>query len=265
MYVAELRGKLSAEQENSEDLLTSNVFCFFKYARRSIFLKQLLSRIDVHLTDEELEEAEFLFWPSYDDGTEPDVVILAGDYYLLFEAKYLSGFGRESKAHAAQIPRELLGGRQDAQTLGKSQFRMIAITADYRYPREKIPEAYRDAVTWMNWQAIADLLLTALEGADVPERRFAQDLYDLLVKKRLRGFRAFERLRTIKTPRPAEHLFFPAARASFRGQFLGFQEALEEYEFVPSQKQGQLFYTRRYFTDLARVDLPQRNRLFYRR
>ena len=57
MYLAELRGKLSSSQERSEDILTSNVFCFFKYAERSVYLKRFLSLVGVGLTDEELERA----------------------------------------------------------------------------------------------------------------------------------------------------------------------------------------------------------------
>lgn len=38
MYMAELRGKLSEKAEKQEDILTSNVFSFFKYANRQIFL-----------------------------------------------------------------------------------------------------------------------------------------------------------------------------------------------------------------------------------
>ena len=38
MYLAEIHGKLSMENENKEDILTSNVFSFFKYANRGNIL-----------------------------------------------------------------------------------------------------------------------------------------------------------------------------------------------------------------------------------
>ena len=93
MYVAELRGKLTASHERSEDILTPSAVTFFKYAGRSVYLRRFLSRVSIELTDHELREVEFLFWPTYEDGTEPDVVLLAPDHYPLFEAKYHSGFG----------------------------------------------------------------------------------------------------------------------------------------------------------------------------
>jgi hypothetical protein len=39
MYIAELKGKLSLTDERKEDILTSNVFSFFKYSTRKVFLK----------------------------------------------------------------------------------------------------------------------------------------------------------------------------------------------------------------------------------
>lgn len=87
MYIAELKGKIPADVEKMEDILTSNVFSFFKYSRRNIYLKIFLSKLGIIVTDNELNEAEFIFWPTYDDGTEPDVVIIVSEYYLLFESK----------------------------------------------------------------------------------------------------------------------------------------------------------------------------------
>ena len=93
MYIAELRGKLSSQAELMEDVLTSNVFSFFKYANRKTFLKPFLNDLGFVISQEEARKAEFEFWPSYEDGTEPDVVVVVGNYYILFEAKYFSDFG----------------------------------------------------------------------------------------------------------------------------------------------------------------------------
>mgnify|MGYP005621754621 CR=1 FL=1 len=65
-----------------EDILTSNVFSFFKYADRKIFLKQFLNDLGFVITDAEAETASFCFWPSFEDDTEPDLVIKAGLYYM---------------------------------------------------------------------------------------------------------------------------------------------------------------------------------------
>ena len=97
MYQAELHGKLIQVQENQEDILTCNVFSFFKYANRKIFLYALLHALGLSVSAEEALNAEFDFWPSFDDRTEPDLVLIIGPYYLLVEAKYRSGHGREQK------------------------------------------------------------------------------------------------------------------------------------------------------------------------
>jgi hypothetical protein len=86
MYLAELHGKLSRGVERKEDILTSNVFSFFKYSRRDVFLKKYLEKLlGLHCSIEDLKSAEFVFWPTYDDSTEPDLVILIarGDSSIL--------------------------------------------------------------------------------------------------------------------------------------------------------------------------------------
>ena len=45
MYLAEIHGKLSAKLERKEDILTSNVFSFFKYSNRSKYLMSLIQEI----------------------------------------------------------------------------------------------------------------------------------------------------------------------------------------------------------------------------
>lgn len=45
MYLAELYGKLPSRIERMEDILTSNVFSFFKYSTREIFLKGYLNKL----------------------------------------------------------------------------------------------------------------------------------------------------------------------------------------------------------------------------
>ena len=56
MYQAELRGKLPSDFERKEDILTSNVFSFFKYADRTIYLKRLMNLIDVKVDDRVMDE-----------------------------------------------------------------------------------------------------------------------------------------------------------------------------------------------------------------
>ena len=119
MYIAEIHGKLTRVQENLEDVLTSNVFSFLKYAPRDLFLVSYLQEIGIEVSEEDAKTAEFLFWTTYDDRTEPDLVIIVGNYYLLFEAKYYSGFGEKTDERKAQLVRELQGGLQEARNRGK--------------------------------------------------------------------------------------------------------------------------------------------------
>ena len=83
MIIAELNGKIPSKLDDKEDILTSNVFSFFKYSDRQL-LKKYLFQLGIEVTLTESKNAEFIFWPSYDDGTEPDLIIICGDNYILF-------------------------------------------------------------------------------------------------------------------------------------------------------------------------------------
>jgi len=79
MYLAELHGKLSSNIERMEDILTSNVFSFFKYSSRENFLTGYLNKLGFSISNQEADKAEFIFWPRFEENTEPDVVINVGD------------------------------------------------------------------------------------------------------------------------------------------------------------------------------------------
>ena len=197
MYIAELHGKFSPNEERKEDILTSNVFSFFKYAKREIFLFQFLKLLNLDIDKKDLDEAEFVFWPSYEDGTEPDVVIVVGRYYLLFEAKFYSGFlGKGEDFSKHQVSREISGGKIEAKNLEK-QFRFIAITAHYSKQQflfknlDITPHEFQ----WINWHQVALLLLQTLtenKTLDIETFCFADDLYSLLINKNLRKFAGVE-------------------------------------------------------------------------
>jgi hypothetical protein len=228
MLLAALNGKVPSILIKSEDILTSNVFSFFKYAKRTTYLKSLLAFHAIYPTDEELKTAEFRFWPRYDDSTEPDVVIIVGNYYLLFEAKHLSDFGAETEIRRGQVDREIEGGKNEAHSLEK-KFLFIAITSHYNKPTMTLDQfCYGDnaIIHWMNWQAVASLLLDILEkDSGIPDRPFAEDLYNLLDKMKLRSFLPFQRINA-EIAVPPEYIFFSARSAQFRGDFIGFEKAL---------------------------------------
>ena len=265
MYQAELQGKVSPTTRRSEDVLTSNVFSFLKYSA-PCYLDAFLFLCGISCTKTELADAEFIFWPNYDDRTQPDVVILVGDYYLLVEAKYHSGVGEEEGNKAGQLVREFEAGRMEAQNQNR-QFKLIFLTADYLRPKEtlmSIPVKYRDDCTWINWQAIAGLLLGALESADKPPSiSFARDLYELLDKKNLRAFLSFSKIKTPFVQSSAGRLFFAAETARFRGAFLGYDPVFLEHPTISSVP-SPVFFSRTYMSGFPIVEEVSEE-VFYRR
>ena len=229
MYLAELRGKLSSRIERMEDVLTSNVFSFFKYSSRGIFLKKYLNELGFNVSVREAEEAEFRFWPVFEDGTEPDLVIIAGNYYLLIEAKYFSEFSAGKEKSNSQLLREIKNGKLEAKNYDK-EFNLIAITADYYYKKDKfkiIPQKYRPYFKWTNWQLVSsflDNILSSNPNIKGSERDFCLDLYNLLDKKHLRSFQNI----TYDGPLLKDYrsIFFNAKTAKLRGDFIGFVESL---------------------------------------
>jgi hypothetical protein len=243
LYIAELKGKAHPSAVGSEDMLTSNVFSFFKYIRRDIFLRRFLKILNIYATDLELEKAEFRFWPRYDDNTEPDLVLIVGTHYLLIEAKYRSDFAKETDKIEPQLIRESVAGRKEAEEMGL-QFTLLGLTADYYYPANKfkeIPKDHMDHVQWMNWQRICSLIFE-IKQDDLPltnvERLFTEDFYQLLVNKRLRPYKGTSPLEHLETLQKLEgELFFSSKASHYSGIFIGFGNALSSHkgiDMVPS-------------------------------
>lgn len=237
MYIAELQSKLTPYQERSEDILTSNVFSFFKYAKRDIFLFKFLRLLGLEITKEETKEAEFTFWPSFEDGTEPDLVISVGKYYILVEAKLFSGFGKGQDISSYQLSRELNMGKLEAHNVEK-EFCLVAITAHYsinQFIAENL-EFAQEKLIWTNWHQVAMLLYEILnteEELDIATASFASDLYNLLDKKDLRkfaGVSVLHQLRKLKDN--PENLFFDPKTAQYRGDFIGFKQTLQGYGWI---------------------------------
>lgn len=99
MIIAELRGKLRS-LEHQEDVLTSNVFTTLRLFRPYDLLRPFLATGARDLADKITPEhrAQYFFWESLADGTQPDVLIelkskspAGPNLLLLIEVKYLSG------------------------------------------------------------------------------------------------------------------------------------------------------------------------------
>ena len=258
MYLAELRGKLSSRVERMEDVLTSNVFSFFKYSSRDIFLKKYLNELGFQVTVKDAEEAVFRFWPVFEDSTEPDLVIMVGNYYLLIEAKYFSEFSAGTEKDEPQLLRELKNGKLDAKNYDK-EFNLIAITADYYYKKDKfkvIPQKYRPHFRWTNWQSVSsflDNILSSNPNVKGAERDFCLDLYNLLDKKHLRSFQNI----TYNGPLLKDYssIFFNAKTAKLRGDFIGFIDSLSLAKGLkPVGKTVFFSSTKRIFESLSKLE-----------
>jgi hypothetical protein len=274
MYLAELRGKLSPRIEASEDILTSNVFSFFKYDSRDVFLKEYLKILGFDISEREARGAKFLFWPRlYEDYTEPDLVMIVGNYYLLVEAKYFSDFAEGTQKTKAQLIREVNNGINDAKNYGKV-FSLIAITADSYEKEERLstlPIDLRDCCVWTNWQTVAEFLYKIIQSnpaIEQEESEFATDLYNLLDKKHLRNFQGLGVLdKDIIYYKTLPYIFFDAKTAKFRGDFIGFNESLWQdkkltaHRFIFLDKTRELF---QYHKQLSKKLRAMTGPIFYK-
>ena len=253
MYLAEIHGKLSRKIENSEDILTSNVFSFFKYANRQLFLKRFLTNnLLIHVSDDDVENAEFLFWPKYTNNTEPDLVIIVGKYYLLIEAKF------HSPVDCEQLLNEDKNGSFEANNLDK-KFHLIALTADYHYRSKLFHKYIKKKLSdthfkWINWQQITHFLLDTIEQENLPSklRLFCQDLCELLEGKNLHSFRDFKGVLPSKSSLAYfQKIFFAYETAALRGDFIGFQNTLSYLEKLEKVPQRAFFKGQPLFSSLS--------------
>ena len=261
MIIAELNGKIPSKLNDKEDILTSNVFSFFKYSDRQLF-KDYLSELGIIVTLNESENAEFIFWPSYDDGTEPDLIVICGKYYLLFEAKLYSDFSPKTATTESQIEREIKMGKMSAENLNK-KFVYITITAEYYKDRNKYQKyEKRDFLfVWTNWQFISSFIDRKLENEDLErDKEFANDLFSLLVKKRLRGFDGITNLKINNEIELIGNIFYNVNTSKFKGEFSGFIENLQGFEKVLSY---QKIYQKAFFTSLNKFEEFNNQTVFY--
>lgn len=129
MLQAELRGKvashaLQTDDARLEDTLTSAVLGALQYLPRAVALRAVLATAFPHLAwaDAECMEATFEFWPTFYDGTEPDVLISVGRRLVVVERSTGPGFG------VRQLERKWHGAEQVAKARGLQMHLLLTVT-----------------------------------------------------------------------------------------------------------------------------------------
>ena len=199
MIEALLKGKLSREQANMEDILTSNVFGLLRYVSPELGLFRFLGeattcegdrRLD-RLRDEcavQRDSVAYEFWPLWPGrngaaGCELDVVIHVpcdrGSSYLIgIEAKYRSGKSSEGDERARgptdQLAREWHALAREAKNC-QAQPVLIYLTADVSCPHDQLKASIADCrkdaagladplITWLSWRCLRRLFLHAADS-----------------------------------------------------------------------------------------------------
>ena len=142
MIIAEIQSKLNyvdfsdealSEQATTqdilltrkEDVLTSNVFGILKNIDITIF-NALLREAGIEALH---GEPEFIFWPRYEDNTEPDLIVKTPTQYLIIEVKYLSDFDKGTNDKFPQLLREIYGAQKDRSS-SDQQIIFLGITRE---------------------------------------------------------------------------------------------------------------------------------------
>lgn len=261
MIIAELYGKISSKLEDMEDILTSNVFSFFKYSNRQL-LMGYLSQLGISVTLKDSENAEFLFWQSYDDGTEPDLVVICGEYYILFEAKLYSDFSPQTAIIASQISREIKMGKLAAENLGK-EFVYVAITAEYHKNKTKFLNYEKKEFNfiWTNWQSVTSFLENNISNHTPHYNNgFIKDLHSLLIKKRLRSYKGISNVKGHNNYGTYNSIFYDFKSSKFKGEFSGYKERLSEFMKIGLFDK---FFQKEYFQGLRTFKFYLTNSIFY--
>lgn len=260
MIIAELNGKIPSYLDDKEDILTSNVFSFFKYSDRQFF-KDYLYELGINVTLNESKNAEFTFWPSFEDGTEPDLVVECGTYYILFEAKLYSDFSPKTEKIESQMEREIIMGKMSASNFNK-KFVYVALTAEYYKNKSKYTKFENQdfKFIWTNWQFIANFLNEKIEIYLNQRNDFAGDLFSLLVKKRLRSFVGIRNINIQKDIKLKSQIFYNIKTSKFKGEFTGFIENLTDFDKVLKFSNN---FKKSFFVSIGKFEDYKNQNIFY--
>lgn len=225
MLEALLHGKLSSNQENMEDLLTSCVFGAFKYldyeGGLGAFLQQAtgINTSDRPFADLRIQSATFEFWPFWSEkgyeNCEPDVVISVTDamgtkLLIAVEVKYRSGksglSSDDSDAPTDQLAKEWDHLTRIAMHKGYKP-RLVYVTTDAVMPRNDIEQAGIEysakrgsadetspfRCSWISWRCLFRLMGSA-------NNDLAVELRDLAGRFGFREFDGFSDLHAVCAP-----------------------------------------------------------------
>jgi hypothetical protein len=206
---AQLRGKLSRDEENMEDLLTSNVFGAISYVSPQeglIYLLRNSKDFDGKppaVSLEDVIEVEYSFWPWISEkdciGCEPDVLIRiklssGKKIVVLIEAKYLSDKSSiaddQKSAPYDQLAREYDNLQQLAIREGADPLFMY-VTADMSFPKQSFLESRDDyfahkaasmQMYWLSWRTLPTVFQ---RYHDAIKRNILDDMIDILRRQGL--------------------------------------------------------------------------------
>jgi len=220
MLMALLKGKLSREQENMEDILTSNVFGLLQYLSPKDCLLPFLRLAQTPEGNKLLEElpdgtqAKYEFWPWWNekdcDNCQPDVVLRLNingkrSLLVLIEAKYFSGKSSEENNEQErpndQLAREWdnlvrIAAREGAEPI------LVYLTAGMGFPKEEIEDSQREyyakrgkqaLIAWLSWRHLAGVL----NKTEVPSLKHLREVLERFNLVFFSGFSDIDRVATV--------------------------------------------------------------------
>lgn len=221
--LAEIHGKVSIQLEDteeageevrkrtierSEDVLTSNVFGTIKNVAPNV-MNEILQKAQLPEIGA-WTATSWKFWPRFEDGTIPDILIETDSHLLVVEVKYHSGFGRATATAAPQIIRELRGGLERAKPGQTVAYLTVTIDPISNLEAEIEKEFHAEfanlcekvAIGNITWLEVSRSVLAPPGQIDNVTDNFLGDLHRYLEEKEL------TREPEDENPRPFEH-FFP--------------------------------------------------------
>ena len=208
MTIAEIHNKLNPKDIRlKEDLLTSDVFGAFSYLSPKDgiipFLKKALNSVNQELGSREnwndawndIDYAEYNFWPRMSDRSQPDVVIslysknelLAA---IIVECKYTAPIDNDQlEVELSNLEVKLSNLNDIEDKLKKARLKVVLlVTADTAFPVEKL-SSIKD-VFWDSWISTYKCGMEALSHNQISRENkvILKDLTSLLYKK---GFNLF--------------------------------------------------------------------------